>query len=70
MFEENINGDLVNGHHEMQYALSTWRPLVGSAIKVRQLKKYYTGQLYMTINGASAWCGNDITKSGFFLGNQ
>ena len=30
------------------------------------VKPPYDAQLYMTINGASCWCGNDITEAGYF----
>lgn len=51
--------------HEMGYKVSVWKNLVGKA-KSEQNSKYYKGQLFMTINGASSWVGADTTENGFF----
>ena len=66
LFEENRYGNVIDGYHSMGYGITTWKPMIGSAIRTRQTSKYYNADLYMTINGASAWCGNDITEDGFF----
>ena len=51
--------------HEMGYKVSVWKNLVGKT-KSEQNSKYYKGQLFMTINGASSWVGADTTENGFF----
>jgi hypothetical protein len=66
LFSANSGGGVGEAHHIMKYAITTWRPMIGSSIRIRQSEKYYSGRFYMTINGASSWCGNDITSDGFF----
>ena len=51
--------------HEMGYKVSVWKNLVGKT-KSLQNSKYYKGQFFMTINGASSWVGADTSENGFF----
>ena len=52
--------------HRMYYKVTRWKNLVGK-IKTKQNSKYYKGNLYMTINGASSWVGACTYEAGYFL---
>ena len=47
--------------------METWKPLIGKTIKTEQVSKGYTGQLYMTINGASCWAGCNTSEFGCYI---
>ena len=52
-------------YHRMKMSIATWKPMIGSRINTQQQERTYTAQLYMTINGASCWCGNDLSEYGY-----
>lgn len=58
-------GDASFCKHQMYYKVSVWKNLLGKT-KSQQNSKYYKGQLYVTINGASSWVGADTSENGFF----
>ena len=67
LFPGNRNGSLVNVNHKAEYWMETWKPLIGKTIKTEQVSKGYTGQLYMTINGASCWAGCNTSEFGCYI---
>ena len=66
LFAENSDGTLLDNNHKMAFWITTWKNLLGK-VKSQQESKYYTGQLYMTINGCSCWPGADDSEHGFFV---
>lgn len=66
LFSENEDGSVVGRHHKMGMKISTWRQAIGKKVRTSLKSRFYDAQLYMTINGASCWCGNDITEAGYF----
>lgn len=65
LFFENATGTVVDGNHKMSFWITTWKNLVGK-IKSQQESKYYSGQLYMTINNCSCWPGAEKSEYGYF----
>lgn len=65
LFSDNRDGSLVDGRHRMAYWITTWKNLVNN-VKSKQESQYYSGKLYMTINGASSWMGANATENGYF----
>jgi hypothetical protein len=65
LFSENRTGTAVNNIHEMMYWITRWKTVLGKT-RTKQQSQSYTGQLYMTINGASAWTGCDTSENGYF----
>ena len=65
LFFENRGGAIVDSNHKMAYWMTTWRNLLNK-VKSRQESQYYSGKLYMTINGASSWMGADASENGYF----
>ena len=64
LFEEK-RGEEAFCEHRMCYKVSVWKNLLGKT-KSKQNSKYYQGQLFMTINGASSWVGADTSADGYF----
>ena len=64
LFEEKRGFD-VFCKHQMFYKVSVWENLLGKT-KSRQNSKFYKGQFFMTINGASSWVGADTSVDGYF----
>ena len=65
LFPANRDGQLFDGKHKMAYWITTWKNLLNN-VKSRQESQYYSGKLYMTINGASSWMGANATENGYF----
>lgn len=66
LFFENRDGLAIDNTHRMGYWITTWTNLLGK-VKSRQESQYYSGKLYMTINGASSWMGADASEDGYFM---
>ena len=67
LFSENRTGGALNNVHQMSYWMLRWKNLVGKT-QTEQSSQSYSGQLYMTINSASAWTGCDTSEYGYFTG--
>ena len=65
LFFENRTGTALNNVHEMMYWITRWKTVLGKT-RTKQQSQSYSGQLYMTINGASAWTGCDTSEYGYF----
>ena len=65
LFFENKEGRAIDNSHKMAYWITTWKNLLNN-VKSRQESQYYSGKLYMTINGASSWMGADTSEKGYF----
>lgn len=65
LFFENKEGREIDNSHKMAYWITTWKNLLNN-VKSRQESQYYSGKLYMTINGASSWMGADTSEKGYF----
>ena len=65
LFADNRKGELIDNNHKMAFWITTWKNLLNN-VKSQQESQYYSGQLYMTVNGASSWMGADKSKYGFF----
>ena len=68
LFYENRDGLVIDSNHRMGYWITTWKNLVNK-VKSHQESQYYSGQLYMTINGSSCWIGGDDSQQGYFTEN-
>lgn len=66
LFSENSDGSVVARHHKMGMKVATWKQAIGSKVRTSLKSRYYTAQLYMTVNGASCWCGSDLTEDGYY----
>ena len=66
LFPENSHGSVVARHHKMGMKVATWKQAIGSKVRTSLKSRYYTAQLYMTVNGASCWCGNDLSEDGYY----
>ena len=65
LFPGNRDGALIDNNHKMAFWITTWKNLLNN-VKSQQESQYYSGELYMTINGASSWMGADRSEKGFF----
>lgn len=65
LFFDNRTGTALNNVHEMIYWITRWKTILGKT-RTKQQSQSYSGQLYMTINGSSAWTGCDTSEYGYF----
>lgn len=65
LFFENKDGTLIDNVHMMGFWITTWKNLANN-VKSQQESQYYSGDLYMTINGASSWMGANASENGYF----
>ena len=65
LFSENASGNVIDPTHKMGFWITEWTNLLGK-YKSTQESRYYSGQLYMTINNCSCWPGGDSSEYGSF----
>lgn len=52
-----------NRRHTLEFMIEIWKNFFGK-VQTHQYSRHYTGGSYMTVNGASAWVGGDISDYG------